>query len=328
MKWWALFAVLLGLAVGGATAYLTRDSGDAGVRPGAPMRAVVSIAPLKGLIEPLLPEGAEVVVLIPPGVSEHGYELRPGDAAALARADVVAIVGLGLEPRIEQILERRPREGRLTLVMGDMLGIVGDGHDHGHDHSAHAHDCGLCAHGTDPHLWLDPVLTRQFVERAAGAMASELRARGLAGEADGVLERGRALARRIDEMHESYASRLAPAAGSAIVTHHAAWGRLADRYGLVQAAVVRPIESAEPTPSEIADAVRAIEERGAKVLFIEPQFSDRGARRLAERTGIRVGQLDPLGGGDWFAMMGENLRELERLLVPEGQRVGASGGSR
>lgn len=324
MKAWVLIAVILGLAVGGLAAYWTRDAAPS--PRGEGLRAVVSIAPLKGLIEPLLPEGSEVVVLIPPGVTEHGYELRPGDAAALARADVVALVGLGLEPRIEQVLDRQPNPSRLTLVMGDMLGIVQDGDGHTHDHSAHAHDCGLCAHGTDPHLWLDPVLTRRFVERAAGAMSSELRARGLAGEADGVLERARALVGRIDEMDASYASRLAPAEGAAIVTHHAAWGRLADRYGLVQAAVVRPIESAEPTPSEIAAAVRAIEERGARVLFIEPQFSDRGARRIAERTGITVGQLDPLGSGDWFAMMRRNLDELERLLVPEGKRAASIGG--
>ena len=31
-------------------------------------------------------------------------------------------------------------------------------------------------------------------------------------------------------------------------------------------------------------------------------------------TGVEVRRLDPLGSGDWFAMMESNLRELERVL--------------
>jgi len=325
MKAWALIAVILGVGVGVLAAWWNRPAPDAAAE-GA-WEAVVSIAPLRGLIEPLLPEGSRVTVLIPPGVSEHGYELRPGDASALARADLVAIVGLGLEPRIERLLDRDTGASRLTLVMADMLGIVG--HE-GHDHAETPHDpaCGLCDHGLDPHLWLDPVLTRRFVEQAAGAIASELESRGRREDARSVRDRARALVASIDGVDSAYRERLAPAAGAAIVTHHAAWGRLADRYGLEQAAVVRPIESAEPTPGEIADAVRTITSRNIRVLFVEPQFSDRGARRIAERTGITVGQLDPLGDGDWVAMMMGNLAELERLLVPESDRVVLNGSDR
>ena len=35
---------------------------------------------------------------------------------------------------------------------------------------------------------------------------------------------------------------------------------------------------------------------------------------VAESTGVEVRKLDPLGGGDWFAMMEENLAELRRAL--------------
>src|SRR5882757_8715144 len=94
-----ILAAVLGLA------WVAALGGSRQPDKAAGLRAVVTIPPLKGLIEPLLPPGTTVTVLMQPGRSEHGYEFTPADMAAMARADVFVYVGLGLEGRIEATLE-------------------------------------------------------------------------------------------------------------------------------------------------------------------------------------------------------------------------------
>ncbi len=84
-------------------------------------------------------------------------------------------------------------------------------------------------------------------------------------------------------------------------------------------AVIRPIEGAEPTPAELAAAQRAIERREAVGIIIEPQFDAAWPRRIAAEAGVPVAVLDPIGDGDWLAMMQSNLAELLVLFNAPGQ---------
>ena len=89
-----------------------------------PLRAVVTVAPLKGIIEPLLPPGSTLSVLMPPGRSEHGYEFTPSDIAALAKADLVVYVGLHLEPRVAAALREHPVQGREVICFAEAVGLL------------------------------------------------------------------------------------------------------------------------------------------------------------------------------------------------------------
>ncbi len=260
------------------------------------VRVLVSIPPLAGLVEALLPEGAEVETLIPPGSSVHSYQLRPDDRARVARADLVLMVGLGLEGRASSLLESA---GDRLIRFDHVAGLEGEddhtGHDHDHDH----------AHTIDPHLWLDPDLVLRLID------ALEIRLAAINDvDRDSLAARAAFLRERTQMLDFTYRSTLADRRGQAIVTHHDAWSRLADRYGLRVAAVLRPVASGEPTPGELAKAREAIQREGVTTIFVEPQFDAALARRLAASAGVKVAVLDPIGGGDWFAMMRANLDAL------------------
>ncbi|MFI4898702.1 MAG: metal ABC transporter substrate-binding protein [Phycisphaerales bacterium JB059] len=272
----------------------------------APVRVLVSIAPLQGLARAVAPEGAEVQTLVPPGESVHGYQLRPEDRAHVARADLVVMVGLGLEGGASALLlEAGDRLVRFDHVVG-----LEDEHA-GHDHAGHDHDHD---HTIDPHLWLDPQLVLRLVSELESRLAS------IPGVDRGALaQRAEDLRERIARLDERYKERLAPLRGSAIITHHDAWSRLADRYGLRVAAILRPVATGEPTPRELALAREAIEREGVRMIFVEPQFDASLARRLGETSGVRIGVLDPIGSGDWFEMMEANLEVLVEGLAPPGE---------
>lgn len=302
MRWiFACMLIALGLASG------CGERSD--TRPEGPLRVVVTLPPLKGLVEPMIPPGSEVKVLLPAGANHHGWQPTPSDVASLSRADLVVYIGRGLEPIVVRHLNRHSTPWRRDVAFADLLGIE-LGHHHHDDHDHHDE----CDHGDeDPHLWLDPVLVSDFVTKLAPIIAEVVAAAGLEGDA-GAAER---LAVQIESVEREYRAALEPHRGSVIVTHHNAWSRLTDRYGLEVAQVLRPVDTAEPSAGDMDRAARAIREAGVKGVFLEPQYGGRDAgviRRVAGEAGVPVGVLDPHGDGDWMAMMRANLDQLVRTL--------------
>ncbi|MFN0132272.1 MAG: metal ABC transporter substrate-binding protein [Phycisphaerales bacterium] len=309
-------ALVAGFFVAALAAVLFVGCGQPARQPGS-LRVVVSIQPLLGLARALAPDGADVSALIAVGQSEHGHELTPAEADRVRRADMLVYVGLGLEAKLQRLVERRPVKGREVVCFADAVGIKDD-HAH-HDHEGHDHE----RHGTiDPHLWLDARLVEQLVEPMRAAIERALVAQGQFTDVEraALAARAQALTARVRELDADLVRQLAPLKGRTIVTHHNAWSRLADRFGLKVAAVIREVEGSEPTPDAIERAVRAVKEAsggvGGAAIFVEPQFNRAAGERIAQATGERLGTLDPLGDGDWFALMRANADSLVRALGP------------
>jgi zinc transport system substrate-binding protein len=299
-------------------------------RPSGPLRVAVTIAPLAGLVEPFLPKDAELTILMTPGRSEHGYEFSPEDLATLGRADVVVLVGMSLEPKIEQFLAEHPSPRRQVVHFAQSVGIEppkdGDPAHAGHDHDNHAHHAhdehGNCIHTEgDPHLWLDPILVTQVVPAIRSAVQTALKELG-SDDAARLAAAEAEVLKQVLAVDDEYRKTLEHFAGKGIVTHHAAWGRLADRYGLKVAEVLRPVESVEPDAAHTARVIEAVKASGSGTIFIEPAYDRRAAERIAAAAGARVLTVDPLGTGDWFGMMRSNLVSfVDAFSVPD---VGAS----
>lgn len=312
----AVAVAIAGLATLCGTGGCSRQP-SAGRAPG-PLRVVVTVAPLAGLTRPLLPEGASLSTLIAPGHSEHGYELTARDIATLAKADVVVYVGLALEPQVEEFLRKHPEPGRRVVCFADAAGLNAAAAEHHEEpgHDDHDADDDGHHHGRiDPHLWLDPGLCEKLVPPLAAAIRDRLQGIGqpqVAATVDAAQAKELADIRALDA---ELRAKLAPLAGRPIVTHHAAWGRFAERYGLKVAAVIRPIETTEPSNSAINAAVKAVQDQGARAIFVEPQFSDTVAARIAKEAGAKLGHLDPLGDGDWFKLMRSNADALVNTLA-------------
>lgn len=282
------------------------------------LRVVASIPAMGWVAKGLSPEDAEVSVLLRPGASEHGFELTPSQVVELRDADVVLLAGFGLEGRVEAVLARHPRAGRRVIRLEDTVPaerrlaaaaccpVHGDGaHDHGHTH-----------YTADPHAWLDPLLMADFVD-AAGAVFAEVEPGDSDDGAEAVRRRIAALQAACMEVHQRYVMELAELPRRELVVMHNAYNYLAARYGLSVVAVIRPVETSEPTPADLANANSAIREHRVIAVFSEPQFPLGPARRLAELTGVTLETLDPIGGEDWPAMMLGNLEALKRGLSVE-----------
>ena len=307
-----VFGVVLGVAPGarGQERGGGKVEGDGPVR----IRVVTSIAPLAGLVKPMLESAkiaASIETIVPPGVSEHGYEAPPSKLEALAKADVVVIVGLGMEPQVEKFLKDRPNPRRRVVIAAEAAGVGGIklGHDE-HAHEGHDHEHGEgCNHGhVDPHVWLDPALVEKIVPEIGKALRAALADDGAA--VTRLRKAELELIVRVREVDAEYQRALAEknTKTRTIVVGHDAWGYIEERYGL-EAAAIKGLTASEPTPSSLENAMKAIKEHGARAVLVEPQLSRQAGEKIARATGVPVRVIDPLGDGDWFAMMRGNLKE-------------------
>ena len=108
-----------------------------------------------------------------------------------------------------------------------------------------------------------------------------------------------------------------------IVTSHAAFGYLADRYGLDQVALTGLSPEVEPSPRDLEQLVDEVRRTGATTVFSETLVSSRLADTIAREAGATTAVLDPIegltkdeagAGEDYISRMRSNLATLRKAL--------------
>ncbi len=112
---------------------------------------------------------------------------------------------------------------------------------------------------------------------------------------------------------------LASCRSKVLVTSHAAFGYLAQRYGLEQHGISGISPEAEPSGSalrEISDLVRS---EGVSTIYQETLVEPKFAQTVATSTGAALATLDPIegittesAGKDYFEVMRSNLATLQQ----------------
>jgi len=109
---------------------------------------VTDIPPVHGLVSAVMEGVGAPVSLLPPGSDPHHFSLRPSQADALSKADLIFWIGPNLTPWLEKALDNLPTDATQVELLDqapEMLELRSGAHDHDHDH-----------HDEDPHAWLDP----------------------------------------------------------------------------------------------------------------------------------------------------------------------------
>jgi zinc transport system substrate-binding protein len=128
---------------------------------------------------------------------------------------------------------------------------------------------------------------------------------------------------RSRKLDADFKSGLARCARREIVTSHAAFHYLADRYELEQIGLTGVSPEAEPTARDLERIVREVDQSDATTIFFETLVSPRLAETVARETGAKTAVLNPLEGlsqeevdqgEDYFSVMRENLVSLRQAL--------------
>lgn len=292
----------------------------------APPRVVASIAPLSGIAAAVAGDRATVELLLPPSASPHLYQLRPGEARWLARADIVLWVGPQLEgPLARAITSLAGGAELLTAVELPGVRLLPLRTPHAHEEEEHG-DEEAADHGdgaVDPHLWLDPENAKVIARALADALVRR--------DPDGAQVYRAALAAfeaRVDTLVAELRALLEPVRERPFLVAHDSFQYFERTFGLrgLGALVVAPELPAGAR--SFAELVRRARAAGVVCIFAEPQMDRRLVERVAAEVGAHIGELDPVGlglepGPDfWFALMRRNAEALVACLA------GQDGGSR
>jgi zinc transport system substrate-binding protein len=276
-----------------------------------PIKTVATIFPLADIVRQIGGNRVKVTTLLSAGMSEHTFEPTTAQIRQVAVAALYVRVGAGMDTWGDKLLAAAKRPPvMVTATAGIPLlsvaeqelaaAMKADAHQH--------HD------GDDPHVWLDPILVRDYVVpgiTTALVAISPADARYFKANSKQFVA---ALTRFDQEMRP----RIKALSRHDFIALHGAWHYLAKRYGLRQLAAVEPFPGKEPSARYIAALVSLARKDGVTTIFAEPQLSAKAAQVIAAELKGKVLLLDPVGGetvpgrNSYLALMRYNLTTIQR----------------
>jgi zinc transport system substrate-binding protein len=291
----------LGLAVGFALPGCSDATAEGD--PGASLSVVASFYPLAFVAQRVGGRCVEVTDLTPTGVEPHDLELNPDDVASIATADVVLSLGGGFQPAVDDVLDEA--EGIAVDVLQGVSTLANS--EQGED-----------APAVDPHVWLDPGRFAAVVDQVEDALLRS----GLSSSCD-VADRADQLRDELGALDRRFRNGLADCRLDTFVTSHAAFGYLADAYGLRQVAIAGLEPGTEPDPRRLADIAEVVRAEHVDTIFTEELVSPELAETLARETGAGTAVLATIegltepeaqAGADYLSLMEEDLDALRGAL--------------
>jgi zinc transport system substrate-binding protein len=285
---------------------------------------LASFYPLQYVAQQIGGDLVTVDNLTPPAAEPHDLELSPAQVREVGTADLVVYLS-GFQNAVDEAIDTRAPEH--VVDAADAAGLVEHAEEAEEEHAGeteeeHAEHADEHGHGaTDPHFWLDP----SKLATVGQAVADELAAVDPE-HADEYAAGAQRLGQRLDELDQEFADGLAACQGATLVTSHAAFGYLADRYALEQVGISELDPEVEPSPARLREIGDIVEERGIKTLYSETLVSPKVTETLAADLGVNTAVLDPLeglsedataAGDDYVSVMRANLAALEEGLVCE-----------
>ncbi|MFJ4845073.1 MULTISPECIES: metal ABC transporter substrate-binding protein [unclassified Streptomyces] len=288
------------------------------------LKVTASFYPMQYLAEQIGGSHVSVTGLTKPGTEPHDLELTPRQIGRLGQSGVVVYLK-GLQPAVDEAIAQSGVRhivdaASLTALEDHGTEVDGEHHTTGDNHSdpgpdeedPHHHEDA----GADPHIWLDPVKYAQVAEGVGRTLAQ-----ADPDHAALYAENTDALVKKLDALNTAFTDGLRNRTSDTFLTTHAAFGYLAERYGLVEEAVNGIDPEAEPSAARMRALQDLAKDRQVSTVFFETLVSDRTAKTLAGDLDLRTDVLDPIEGitdrsrgSDYFGVQRANLKALQTAL--------------
>jgi zinc transport system substrate-binding protein len=305
-------ATALGL---GALSGCSSDSSAADGNITGQLDVVASFYPMQYLAEQIGGRHVSISTLTEPGQEPHDLEISAKQTVDLQKADAVLYLK-GLQPAVDEAVaqsEAKTKIDAATLTKLENHGSTEHSHEGEEAHSDEE------ASALDPHVWLDPV---KYAEIADGVSAAFQKADPT--NAAEYEKNTAALTAKLTSLNTSFEDGLKNTASKVFFTNHAAFGYLAERYGLTQEAITGVDPESEPSAARMKELQQEAKADGVTTVFYETLVSDKTAKTLAEDANLKTDVLDPLEGiteksrgDDYVAVMRANLKALRTALGAE-----------
>ncbi len=246
------------------------------------VQVVVGVLPAKYLVEQIGGPEVKVDVMVPPGREPHTYEPTPQQMTEVSHAQLYVRTGMPFEDSLlSGISSFSPRLTVTDLRMNVPLRTI-DG-----DRRLTLAPGSPAVDILDPHIWLGPrelAIEARTIRDALGTLRPDKWAL--------FTDNYNSFADRLNALDGKLSAMLAPLRGKSVLVFHPAFGYFTDTYGITQLAI--ETNGRDPGPRELLNVVQRARDAGIRSVFVEPEFSETTARRIAESLGVAVVVVNPL----------------------------------
>ena len=284
------------------------------------LNIVASFYPMYDFAKKVAGDNADVTCLVPAGTEPHDWEPSTKDMKTIQDADILVYNGAGREQDVRDGLGKESKLVAVEASQGIELRKL-DHEDEDHDHESdtekeHEHEH---HHGdTDPHVWLSPVNAMAQMKNICDALS-----KADAAHKDVYEDNYKKAQANFETLDSEYHKQLDPLSNKTIVVSHEAFGYMCDAYGLKQMPIEGVEADAEPDAQQMKEIADFVKENNVKTIFSEELVSPKVAQAIADATGAKVRELNPLegltdeqlkAGEDYVSVMNNNLKELVDAL--------------
>ena len=260
-------------------------------------KVVASVVPVQSIVAAVMGDTGSPDLLLQGSMSEHRAVFTPSQSATLGDADLVFIVGHGLEAKLATLGGSDAVNGKSFIQLSDAPGVtklpVRQGGAWEPDSDEPAPAAASEAEGVlgfDPHIWLDPENAKAMARQVAADLAKADPANGASYAAN-----AQAFAADIDRTSAAIVAELAPVKAKPFIVFHDAYHYFEKRFGLTGVGSISDVSAQAPSAERLSAVRDTIIAAHAACVFREPQFDDKVVQTVIEGTSAREGVLDPLG---------------------------------
>ena len=279
-----------------------------------------TVYPLQYFAERIGGEAVEVASIYPTGANEHTFEPTQKDMMVLADADLFFYIGLGLEGFVENAQKTLAKEHvkmipTIDSVPDELLEASSHSHEEEIDEDGHeGHDHG----DVDTHVWISPKISQNLAQSIKDSLVEA------APEQSETFEKNYTqLITELEQLDEEYATMAHNTANKTFFVSHAAFGYIANTYGLEQVAIAGLNSQDEPSQKELTKIIDLAKNKKVEYILFEQNVSSKLTEVIQKEVGAQSLVLHNLGvlseedkknKETYFTLMERNKETLEKAL--------------
>ncbi|MFC4410289.1 metal ABC transporter solute-binding protein, Zn/Mn family [Chungangia koreensis] len=281
-----------------------------------------TVYPLTYFTERIGGEHVTVSSIYPAGANEHTFEPTQRDMMKLADADIFFYIGLGLEGFVDKASQTLKGEQVEMIATANSisdeeleLGAIHQEEEHheaeeGHDDHHHG--------DIDPHVWISP----HFSQKLSLSIKDALVAHDPENEAI-YTENYEKLVQELEQLHVDFQKMANEAEHKTFFVSHAAFGYLAEPYGLEQVAIAGLNSQDEPSQKRLTEIVELAKKNDISYILFEQNVSSKITKVIQDEVDAESLVLHNLGvltekdienDETYFTLMRKNLNTLRTAL--------------
>lgn len=247
---------------------------------------VTTIYPFKAIILEIVGDKFEVNSVLPSGADPHTYEMLPSEFKLIQNSAAFFYGSEALDGWAARI-EAQNKIEMLKLVPEDFLiGIKVHNHFDDHNHSMDEEILGI-----DPHFWVDPLTVNSMLPN----LVSEI-VKIDPDNSEYYMQNVNSFSTKLLELDKRIKTETADIKFRNVFTAHPFYSYFFERYNFFVAGSIEIAPGYHSTPKDIKQLMELVKQQNVNAIFTHKQHNDKPAKVLAESSGIKEFELDPIGG--------------------------------